>query len=157
MRVLVLSFLFIVTCSQSVFAGTLARDMKYLWDVPNSDVVRPYLYDYQDPHNSQWADDHWKPSDWTERQGRNAFDVVNGFYEAGIVTDQYTDGDGAAVLEVGQVFLQISDLERHRIVAFFDHVFQVTSSTVGGVIRIVFYENDEKVGLFTKDDGLQLQ
>lgn len=129
----------------------------YIWGPPQSDFVRPYLEKAKLPHNSRWADDEWTPQDWIESRGGNAIAVINGFYEAGIISDQYFDDD-VPVLEVGQNFLELGAKEKRRVVAFVDDVFGVTKFSQAGVILIYFQadKKDEPVGLFSAQ-GLQLQ
>ena len=139
----------------SVEGQAVERFGKFIWGPPKSDFVRPYLEEAKLPHNSQWADDEWSPQDWIDARGGSVIAVVNGFYSAGIIKDQYFDDD-VPVLEVGQTFIDLSGQEQRRVVAFMDDVFGVTSSSKAGVIEIEFHDDNKSVGLFTKD-GLQLQ
>jgi hypothetical protein len=132
----------------------LAQNLsKYIWGPPNTNPVRPYLEEAKIPHNSQWADDQWRPQDWIDSRGGSAAAVIDGFYESGIITDQYTDGD-IPVLEVGQRFLELSDQDKRRVAAFVDETFGITRQS--GLFLINFHKNDTPVGVFTAQ-GLQLQ
>lgn len=137
-------------------AGSLSELGKYIWGPPKSDFVRPYLEEAKLPHNSRWADDEWSPQDWIDSRGGNAVNVVNGFYEAGIISDQYIDDD-IPVLEVGQGFLELGAQDKRRVVAFIDEVFGVTKYGDPAVIMIYFHDKKETpVGVFNAQ-GLQLQ
>lgn len=125
---------------------------KFIWGPPNVDPVRPYLQEAKLPQNSQWAEDAWTPQDWIDSRG-SAAAVIDGFYNAGIITDQYTD-DNIPVLEVGQKFLELSDQEKRRVVAFMDDAFGVTENE--GIFMLYYYKHDVPVGVFGAD-GLQLQ
>lgn len=143
------------TYKQETTLGEMAKYKKYFWARPSHDETRVYLNRAKLPHNSQWDSDEWKPQDWVDARGGSVEAVVNGFYSAGIVTDQYYD-DATPVLEVGQRFLDLSELEKRRVAAFFDHVFQVTTGSEGKLFYIYFHKNDIPLGIFNSD-GLQLQ
>ena len=146
--------------------GGAASLWKFIWGPPTHDETRLYINEAKWPHNSQWANDQWSPQDWIDARGGNAMAVVNGFYSAGIINDQYFAGDDVPVLEVGQRFFDLSDLDKQRVSAFIDHVFGVTRSDNGhGAFRLVFVEDSyfwglwkEKrdIGLFTAQ-GVQIQ
>ena len=127
----------------------------FIWGMPDHQDVRPYLEEAKIPHNSQWADDEWEPQDWVDSRGGNPMAVINGFYDAGIITDQYFD-DEKPVLEVGQTFLDLGSKDKRRVVAFVDEVFGVTKFSEAGTIFIYFHEDDLPIGEFNKG-GLQLQ
>jgi len=149
----VMAFLLVSFVPTQGFAGSFG---KYIWGPPKSDFVRPYLEEAKLPHNSQWADDEWSPQDWVEARGGNVVNVVNGFYTAGIIVDQYFDGD-IPVFEVGQTFIDLSGQEKRRVVAFMDDVFGVTKLSDQGVILLYFHQNgDTPVGL-SNAQGLQIQ
>ncbi len=119
------------------------------------DEVRPYLNDSKIPHNVQWANDTWKPEDWTQGKGGNARNVIDGFYAADIITDQYEDGD-TPVLEVGQGFMKLSELDKRRVVMYVDHVFKVTDAAPDGMFYVRHKKSDKVLGIYNKD-GLHLQ
>lgn len=139
--------------AQSMKAG-FASFGKWIWGPPDSEAVRPYLESARLPHNSQWADDEWTPQAWIDSRG-SATAVIEGLYEADIITGQYTDGE-IPVLEVGQRFLELSGQDKRRVVAFFDDTFGITRSGPGGVLKVILDKGDVPLGLFTAK-GLQLQ
>ncbi len=130
---------------------------KYFWGHPKAMQAQPYLENAKLPHNSRWADDEWTPQDWIDSRGGDAISVINGFYEAGIVSDQYFD-DEIPVLEVGQGFIDLGAQDKRRVVAFIDEVFGVTKFAEPGVILLYFHSDEKEVpiGMFNAQ-GLQLQ
>ncbi len=147
-----IAMVFTVLGASTGFASDLGE---YIWGPPKSDFVRPHLEEAKLPHNSRWADDEWTPQDWINSRGGSAVAVINGFYEAGIISDQYFD-DEMPVLEVGQNFLELGAQDKRRVVAFVDEVFGVTKISEAGVILILFHEKDKPIGVFNAQ-GLQLQ
>ncbi len=150
----------------SVNAGMgFARDS--IWGAPQDYTVRPFLEEAKLPHNSRWADDEWSPQDWIDSRGGSVVAVVDGFYRADIVVDQYVDDD-VPVLEVGQGFLDLGAQDQRRVVAFMDEVFGVTKFATPGIILVLFHRQDkswlhgliegdtERIGVFDAN-GLQLQ
>ena len=146
------------------WGGSAKHLGKYIWGGPYHNDVIIYLNNAKIKHNSQWDDDEWSPQMWIDARGGDVLSVINGFYKAGIVVDQYSNAEGP-VLEVGQTFLELSDLEKQHMVAFFDYVFGITTGEGPGVIQVLFHEETYPlnlydgrlmVGYFTKD-GLQLQ
>lgn len=128
---------------------------KYIWGPPTSRTAHAYLEGAKLPQMLQWADDDFKAEDWIAARGGNSLAVVNGFYEAGMITDQYFDDD-VPVLEVGRAFIELSHQDQWRVVTFMDEVFGITASHPDGVILIYFDPGRIPVGLYTAK-GLQLQ
>jgi hypothetical protein len=131
---------------------TSMKHGKYVWGTPSHDETRLYLNEAKIPHNSQWADDQWTPQNWIDARGGSAMAVIKGLYDAGIVLDQYVDD--VPVLVVGRPFLELSGLEKRRVTAFFDHVFEITAGADNGVFNVVFVE-EKFYGMFreTADIG----
>jgi hypothetical protein len=145
----------IVTCL--LIAGCSAHTQSgqtLIWGQPQVSSVHNVLEKTTDISTSAWAGPDWNPQGWIDSRGGSAKAVIEGFYSAGIVTDQYFKR-GTPVLEVGQKFLELSREDKHRVCAFIDTVFGVTAQ--GGVFMIEFdkYYN-VPVGVFTAQ-GLQLQ
>lgn len=96
----------------------------------------PYLDAEKIPHQNQYYDDNWSPADWIDDRG-SAQAVIDGFYEAGVLTDQFDaedydpESERPPFVEVGQPFLRLSQLEQRRILTFFDATYQVTSLSHG--------------------------
>lgn len=154
MRIRYVFQMFMMAAMMGIAGSACAQNIgKYIWGPPSVDPVRPYLEEGKLPHNSQWEDEAWAPQDWIDARGGSAKAVIDGFYQAGIVTDQYTD-DEIPVLEVGQAFLDLSDQDKRRVAMFIDDTFGITQQS--GLFLIYFRSNDTPVGLFTKE-GLQLQ
>ncbi len=121
----------------------------------NEEFTRPYLEGAKIPHNSQFAEDDWTPAEWNESAG-GPEQVMAGFYRNGVVTRQYYRGD-ASVLEVGQGFMRLSGQEKRRVVRYIDDAFGLTTSSSSGAFLIVHAESGEKVGIYSPQEGLQLQ
>ena len=115
---------------------------------------KPYLNDSKIRHDSQWADDQWHPQDWIDERGSVEV-VMSGFYDSRIITSQYVD-DGVPVLEVGQRFVDLSDIEKRHVAAFVDYAYGVTTNAPAGLFRIQLIKRIKPLALYTKD-GLQLQ
>ncbi len=121
------------------------------WQPP---VFEPYLRDSKLYHDTQWNDGDWHPQEWIDEKG-SIEAVVEGFYEARIITRQYVDGE-MPVLEVGRRFLELSDQEKRRIASFIDYGFGVTKNAETGSFEIKMIKKDNPLGIYTKE-GLQLQ
>lgn len=137
---------------------------KFIWGIPNHDRVQVYLNKGDFYHDSQWADDEWKPEYWVKARGGSVKAVLDGLYDSGIIIDQFSR-KGVPILEVGKKYIDLSELEKRRVAAFIDYVFGVTKSSKVGFFRIVYegeiypldsYDDERMVGIYTKD-GLQLQ
>src|SRR5690606_5141360 len=70
------------------------------WENQN---FQPYLEDVKQPHNSQWDHKNWEPADWAAQKAGGSKDVIQGFYDAGILRGQDTKRD-VPVLIVGPNF-----------------------------------------------------
>lgn len=122
---------------------------------PAFGAFQPHLEDAKTPHNVQWRDDDWQPQDWIAERG-SAKAVMDGLYDAQIVTGQYTDR-GVPVLEVGQGFMDLSGRDKRRVVKFVDHAFSVTANSPSGVFYVYHMADDNNpIGVYGRD-GLQLQ
>ncbi len=139
-----------------VFSAQSAQASLWEWfePAPMPDFERPLLENGKDPNNAQWCHDKWKPEGWVETRG-SAGEVIRDFYTGGIITDQYKE-DGVHVLEVGKGFMNLSSIDKRRIAAFFDHVYNVTESADNGMFFIYHWKTEEPIGIYTKH-GLQIQ
>jgi hypothetical protein len=132
------------------------------WHYSHLDFNRRYLENGTTPQHSDWETDDWTPQVWTDARA-NPQEVMNGFYNAGIITDQYVDdgipvintGHGVPVLEVGPNFLRLSDNDKRRVVAYVDSVAGITSHD-DGMFYIRYNKGNKPLGIYTKY-GLQLQ
>lgn len=148
-----LCFLSIFILGALVLQGCTEQTGRFVWGPPNAESVQAVLQSEKDFTASPWARQDWHPQGWLDSRGGSAKTVIEGFYEAGIVTDQYFD-KGTPVLEVGQKFLELSREDKHNVTAFIDETFGITRQQ--GAIKLVFYKYDLPVGIFTAQ-GLQLQ
>lgn len=136
------------------FGDRLTVWKKRLFGVPRHDDTRPYLEEAKRPLNGQWNNEDWHPEYWVEDKG-SIEAVMAGFYDAGIITDQYKDG--ASVLKVGRPFLRMSPIDQRHLVEFVDYAHQITSAQENGLFYIVLDERGhEVIGLYSQR-GLQLQ
>ncbi len=111
---------------------------------------QPYFGEQKISHRSLWDQDTWTPEAWIKDAGSDKR-ILKNFYSAGIVTDQYSDGDNIPVLEVGDAFLQLSGTDQRRVLGFVDYVFEITASEENGMFYVYYYaDDDEPMGLFNK-------
>lgn len=111
---------------------------------------KPYLADQDIRKRSLWDNDNWKPQDWIDAVGGNKA-VLNDFYDDGILTEQYTDGDNLPVLEVGETFMQLSSLDQRRVLQVVDHIFEITSSEENGSFYVYHHEKkSHPLGMYNK-------
>ena len=135
----------------------IMRDIgKSISGPPNTDPKQPYLNEAKIPHNNQWDGQNWHPEYWVEDKGSVAA-VMDGFYDAGVIIDQYEDE--VPVLEVGRPFLQLSPLDQRRVVEFVDYAFKITEQKPHGIFYVIIDHKEkgkELLGLYTVN-GLQFQ
>ena len=111
---------------------------------------KPYLGNQKIGQRSLWDDDNWTPEAWIKDAGDEKR-IIRDFYEIGIITDQNTDGDDIPVLEVGRQFIELSGLDKRRILQFVDYVFEITTSEENGMFYVFYNENDdEPLGIYNK-------
>lgn len=118
--------------------------------------MTPYMNAEKIPLGQQYYDDDWSPADWIDDRG-SAQNVIDDFYKAGIFTDQSEPDDkDIPVLEVGQPFLRLSQLDQQRVLKFFDTTYGVTNGPHGAFeIRLNDWR-DTLLGLYTRE-GPQFQ
>lgn len=126
---------------------------KYIWGPPNANFTRPYTERSKVPQNSRWDDDEWSPQDWIDDRGNDSA-VLEGFYRAEIITDQFTE-NGVPVLEVGYNFMSLSGKDKNRVLEFVDYAYGITDGE-HGMFRIEEERCGTRVGIYTRA-GLQIQ
>lgn len=99
-------------------------------------------------------DPHWSAQDWIESSSSSPQQTIQGFYDAGIITDQNSEGE-IPVIEVGQAFLDLSNRDKLRIIAFMDHVYGITAQNKDGIIYIEDRRFKGQIGVYTLD-GLNM-
>ena len=119
------------------------------------DWEKRHFEDGKTPINAQWNHQSWVPKDWIAQSGGDGVDMVQGFYNAGILADQYVDGD-TPVLEVGPAFFRLGGYDKRRVVAAVDQVYKVTGRMGRSVIRVVEDRTGKTIGFYTAS-GLVLQ
>ena len=148
---LVLMLTFAIAC-----AGSAQARSWYDWIAPPLEIPAfesPYLYDSKTPHAYSWTDQGWDKESWARFRSSEAA-VISDFYTAGILTDQYKEGE-MLVLEVGEAFMRLSNQDKTKVADYVDHVYGVTQNE-NGIFSIMQEESCVPVGLYTKH-GLQLQ
>lgn len=130
------------------------------WDLLN--LEKPYMEPGKAPHNSQWDNADWVPQDWLGKYAHE-LDLIRGFYQAGIISDQYVKrswwglGDEIIpVLEVGPAFFRLGGQDKRRVTDTFDTVYGITGSKMFGMFVLVDSANGKQVGTYTQY-GLAIQ
>lgn len=121
------------------------------WD--NLDF-EPYLEDAKYPHNSQWDKNPWKPEHWAQ-QRESGKHVIEGFYRADIIREQYVDDD-IPVLVVGPGFYLLGGQDKRRVTKMVDDVYNITSTRLNGMYMLYDWKTEKAIGAYTKY-GLQIQ
>jgi hypothetical protein len=120
----------------------------------DQEFTRPELEDGKTPHNIQHEED-WSPQEWIDSKG-SATAVVDGLYEAGIITDQWTHyRTGVPIIEVGQGFMRLGGKDKRRVMEFMDYTYKLTEK-YNGTILIEHKASGDSIGVYTKE-GLTLQ
>ncbi len=115
----------------------------------------PYLEGPKHPHNTQWSHKAWEPADWAAQRPGGAFEVIQGFYRANILRDQYVDDD-MPVLEVGPNFYHLSGYDKRRVTRLVDDYYQITSNHLNAMYTIRDWRTGKPIGTYTTH-GLSLQ
>jgi hypothetical protein len=132
------------------------------WHYNSLDFSKRYLQEGKIPNHAGWGDDDFSPGDWTESRQGGKDDVIQGFYNAGIITGRSTDDDcpfidtgkGIPVLEVGPAFMRLSDKDKRRVVMYIDETWGATARH--GILYINHKKWGKPIGIYTKA-GLQIQ
>ena len=114
----------------------------------------PYLEDAKHPHNSQWEDSKWKSEHWAQ-QRESGKHVIEGFYRADIIREQYVDDD-IPVLVVGPSFYLLGGQDKRRVAEMVDSVYHITDTRKNGMYMLYDWKTEEAIGSYTKY-GLQIQ
>ncbi len=111
---------------------------------------QPYIGGEKISQRSLWDNDTWTPEAWIKDAG-DAKRIMRDFYAIDIITNQYTDEDNIPVLEVGSQFMELSGLDKRRVLQFVDHIFEITSSEENGMFY-VFYDKNKAapLGIYNK-------
>ncbi len=122
---------------------------------------QPY-YDFaKEPHNSQWEHkdglpNTWTPAEWVAQRDNNGVQLIQGWYNSGILRDQYvTTFHQRPILKVGPNFYHLSGEDKQRVAATVDYVYGATQKRPG-MFYLLDYGTNDFIGYYTKD-GLVLQ
>jgi hypothetical protein len=156
---------FIVLCSA---AGAQAQGPKpwiFSWGYDHWNEInfeKPYMEPGKDPHNSQWDGINWAPADWV-RQHESELELIEGFYHAGIIHDQYVKKawfgfghDIIPVVEVGPAFYRLGGWDKRRVAETLDSVYGITNSKTFGMFVLVDFKTGNQIGTYTQY-GLTIQ
>lgn len=115
---------------------------------------RPYMEPPKLTHNSQWDYDDWKSSDWLQQKD-SKMHLINGFYNADILRNQYMDDD-MPVLEIGPNFYNLGGHDKRRITQMVDETFNITGDNLFGSFMLYDWQSKDPIGVYTQY-GLQLK
>lgn len=119
----------------------------------NQDFI-PYYDNGTEPHDTQWDNKEWHPTDWITMNGGSGQDLINRWYTAKIIDSQSYDND-IPVLDVGINFYHLSGYDKSRVMQTVNYVYQITEKSPR-----MFYlrdpQTDQIIGYFGSD-GLILQ
>ena len=118
-------------------------------------TFKPYLEHPTQPQNSQWDEKTWEPADWAAQRKGGSDQVIQGFYNSGILNDQYVEND-VPVLEVGPGFYRLSGYDKRRVMRVVDDYYKITSNHGNAIFTVADWRSHEPIGLYTAN-GLQLQ
>ena len=147
----VIGFLVILT----VFASPLqahANARSWAWWPQNWQDMNfePHIGAQKILQRSVWDSDTWTPEQWINTPGDEKR-IIHNFYKTHLITNQYTDGDNIPVLEVGPPFIQLSRLDRRRVLQFVDYVFNITAAEKDGMFYVLYAENRrEPLGIYNR-------
>lgn len=148
------------TLALIAFPLTAQAESKYfnlIWPKPHKytgEDFQPYSQNPILQQNRQWDRDGWSPQNWVS-PGRNAQDVIDGFFENGLLVKQDVNCDNIPTLKVGEKFLHLSYREQNRIAAFMDYAYGLTSASTGGTYFLTYRRRADVIGVYTPA-GLQM-
>jgi len=151
----ILSFLLVLAIfSIGTLSPSYASEKPWVWGWWPSHWkgldFKPYLGNQKIGQRSLWDNDDWTPEAWIKDAGDEKR-IMRDFYATGIVVKQYEDSDDIPVLEVGDTFIQLSGIDRRRVLQFIDHVFEITKSEENGMFYVFYSEHDsEPFGIYNK-------
>ncbi len=107
---------------------------------------------HKDLHARQWDSKKWNPDVWIQQEG-DGLELINGFYEAGILKDQ-TYKNTVPYLHVGPNYYKLSGYDQRRILQSIDEVYGITNIETDDLFFI--YDDNKRriIGTYTKH-GLQ--
>lgn len=131
----------------------------FLWPKPHKYTAQDFRPYNQDPllhQNRQWDSDGWSPQNWVNG-GKSVEDVIDGFYENGLLVKQDVNCDNIPTLKVGEKFLHLSYREQNRIATFMDYAYGLTSGAGGGngMYYLAYRRRADVIGVYTPL-GLQI-
>ena len=89
------------------------------------------------------------------RMEKDGLTLVQGFYDADILRDQYTRNK-IPVLVVGPGFYMLGGQDKRRVTATVDHVWNITGGHPDGIFMLEDWRTGNPVGTYTKDGWLNI-
>lgn len=116
---------------------------------------QPYPQDAIHPHNHQWDTPPWTPAMWVAGSNTDIWGLVEGFYSADILRDQYIKG-GVPILVVGPNFYRLGHYDQRRVSATVDAAYHATATPEAGFFMLYDWDSKAPIGIYDRG-GLQMQ
>lgn len=109
-------------------------------------IDRPYMNRWENAYDSHWENRLWQPSDWVD-DGQTVQNVIDGFYNSGIITNQYFS-DNRPVVEVGYPFTELSGRDQRRVAEFIAYAFNLGPSD--DTMQFVLKNGNKSLGTYSR-------
>ena len=121
---------------------------------------QPYYEESIGPHNTQWddnslSDKNWTPIEWARMDGGNGQRLVQKWFNADILRDDYMK-KGVAHIVVGPNFYHLGGSDKRRVMETLDAVYKLTAKSPK-MFLIEDWRTDRVIGEYTANNGLSLQ
>lgn len=116
---------------------------------------QPYIDHPHHPHAKQWDHQPWQVEDWLVQRDGDGRRMIRDFYNAGIITDQYTRRR-VPVVEIGPGFYYLGARDKGRVMAVVDSVYNYTNRSENALFMLYDGNSRKPVGIYSRE-GLQLQ
>ena len=118
------------------------------WHHSHTDFTKPYLTNGVDEHERQWDSKKWNPDVWIQQE-KGANNLIQGFYDAGIIEDQKFHDD-IPYLYVGPNFYKLGGYDQRRVVQSIDEAYSITNLETDDLFYIYDDYENEIIGIYTK-------
>lgn len=157
MKIFVILMVFGFTCcgeiSSAKAENAIQRWFHKLTTKERDYDAQPYLEDVKQGQIPQWEHENWYAQDWLSQ--KDGMSLIQGFYKADILHDQYIGKKGLPVLEVGPNFYRLSGLDKRRVVEIVDLTYGMTDSKNNGSFFLRDWNSKHMIGVFDHQ-GLRL-
>lgn len=149
---------FIAICGVSGTAQAEKKRSWWGWSKNHNDYLimkkhHPYLENSRHVQIPQWEHEDWYAEDWLSQ--RDGMELVQGFYDSGILHDQVKEKEGFSTLLVGPNFYRLSGYDKRRVTHIVDIVYGVTASNEKGSFMLKDWNTRMPIGVFDQN-GLRL-